>query len=86
MPTLAKQIVDEQASVSSDQKINFKGFAVGNPFTTPYSGYVRCLFSSNSQTLSFSKKKTPILQNVVIVRYFSLVLTPPLLSVASQPA
>jgi len=38
MPTLAKEIVDQQKDASEDEKLNFKGFAVGNPFTTPYSG------------------------------------------------
>lgn len=39
MPTLAKQIVDSNASpTSGDIKLNFKGFAVGNPYTDPYSG------------------------------------------------
>ena len=40
MPTLAKQIVDENAAaaVSGKPVINFKGFAVGNPYTDPYSG------------------------------------------------
>jgi carboxypeptidase C (cathepsin A) len=40
MPTLAKQIVDENtaAAASGNPVLNFKGFAVGNPYTTPYSG------------------------------------------------
>ncbi len=39
MPTLAKQIVDENtaAATTGNQKLNFKGFAVGNPATTFYS-------------------------------------------------
>jgi serine carboxypeptidase-like clade 2 len=37
MPTLAKQIVDSNAN-SANKKLNFKGFAVGNPYTDPYSG------------------------------------------------
>lgn len=37
MPTLAKQIVDMNAN-ASNEKLNFKGFAVGNPYTDPYSG------------------------------------------------
>jgi carboxypeptidase C (cathepsin A) len=39
MPTLAKQIVDEnaQAATTGNPVINFKGFAVGNPATTFYS-------------------------------------------------
>lgn len=37
MPTLAKTIVDENAA-GVNPKLNFKGFAVGNPFTTVYSG------------------------------------------------
>jgi carboxypeptidase C (cathepsin A) len=39
MPTLAKQIVDEnaQAATTGNAVINFKGFAVGNPATTTYS-------------------------------------------------
>lgn len=37
MPTLAKQIVDE-AALGTEPALNFKGFAVGNPFTTFYSG------------------------------------------------
>lgn len=36
MPTLAKTIVDNQAK-GTDSKLNFKGFAVGNPATTFYS-------------------------------------------------
>jgi len=37
MPTLAKRIVDENAA--GDQPyLNFKGFAVGNPYTNVYSG------------------------------------------------
>lgn len=37
MPTLAKQIVDSNAN-TANPKLNFKGFAVGNPYTDPYSG------------------------------------------------
>lgn len=37
MPTLAKQIVDSNA-LGSQPKLNFKGFAVGNPYTNVYSG------------------------------------------------
>jgi len=37
MPTLAKEIVD-QNSAGNNPPLNFKGFAVGNPFTTFYSG------------------------------------------------
>ena len=37
MPTLAKQIVDANAA-GGNPKLNFKGFAVGNPYTDPYSG------------------------------------------------
>lgn len=37
MPTLAKEIVD-QNSAGKEPSINFKGFAVGNPYTDPYSG------------------------------------------------
>jgi carboxypeptidase C (cathepsin A) len=37
MPTLAKQIVDSNAA-GGNPKLNFKGFAVGNPYTDPYSG------------------------------------------------
>lgn len=37
MPTLAKQIVDENTAAVKPN-LNFKGFAVGNPFTTFYSG------------------------------------------------
>jgi len=36
MPTLAKTIVD-QNSMGRNKKINFKGFAVGNPYTDPVS-------------------------------------------------
>lgn len=36
MPTLAKEIVDQNA-VGEKPKLNFKGFAVGNPATTFYS-------------------------------------------------
>jgi carboxypeptidase C (cathepsin A) len=40
MPTLAKQIVDENANAatSGNPVLNFKGFAVGNPYTDSYSG------------------------------------------------
>ena len=39
MPTLAKQIVDENsaAATTGNPVLNFKGFAVGNPATTFYS-------------------------------------------------
>lgn len=37
LPTLAKQIVDEN-SAATNPLINFQGFAVGNPYTTVYSG------------------------------------------------
>lgn len=37
MPTLAKEIVDQNAA-GVNPKINFKGFAVGNPYTNVYSG------------------------------------------------
>jgi carboxypeptidase C (cathepsin A) len=37
MPTLAKQIVDSNAA-GTNPIINFKGFAVGNPYTDTYSG------------------------------------------------
>lgn len=37
MPTLAKRIVDENA-LGVNPHVNFKGFAVGNPYTNPYSG------------------------------------------------
>lgn len=39
MPTLAKQIVDENtaAATTGNPVLNFKGFAVGNPGTTFYS-------------------------------------------------
>lgn len=37
MPTLAKQIVDSNTA-GGNPKINFKGFAVGNPYTDVYSG------------------------------------------------
>jgi len=37
MPTLAKQIADENKA-GANRKINFKGFAVGNPYTDVYSG------------------------------------------------
>lgn len=37
LPTLAKKIVDENA-LGSTPILNFKGFAVGNPFTDVYSG------------------------------------------------
>jgi carboxypeptidase C (cathepsin A) len=36
LPTLAKQIVDENTA-GKNPKINFKGFAVGNPYTDSYS-------------------------------------------------
>lgn len=39
MPTLAKQIVTSNQNVTGNNvKLNFKGFAVGNPYTDPYSG------------------------------------------------
>ena len=38
MPTLAKQIVDMNAQADATNKLNFKGFAVGNPYTDPFSG------------------------------------------------
>ena len=40
MPTLAKQIVDENsaAATTGNPVLNFKGFAVGNPYTDSYSG------------------------------------------------
>jgi carboxypeptidase C (cathepsin A) len=37
LPTLAKQIVD-QNKAGSNPIVNFKGFAVGNPYTNVYSG------------------------------------------------
>lgn len=37
MPTLAKKIVDENTA-GTNPNLNFGGFAVGNPFTEPYSG------------------------------------------------
>jgi len=37
MPTLAKEIVD-QNSAGKNPILNFKGFAVGNPYTNTYSG------------------------------------------------
>jgi carboxypeptidase C (cathepsin A) len=37
MPTLAKRIVDENAA-GVNPTVNFKGFAVGNPYTDVYSG------------------------------------------------
>lgn len=37
MPTLAKEIVDQNTAGNNPQ-LNFKGFAVGNPFTEVYSG------------------------------------------------
>lgn len=36
-PTLAKEVVDQNAA-GNNPKINFKGFAVGNPYTDVYSG------------------------------------------------
>lgn len=36
MPTLAKEIVDQNAA-GEQPNLNFKGFAVGNPATTFYS-------------------------------------------------
>mmetsp|Transcript_21233 Transcript_21233/g.21939 ORF Transcript_21233/g.21939 Transcript_21233/m.21939 type:complete len:467 (-) Transcript_21233:197-1597(-) len=38
MPTLAKEIVDQNTAGNYPQ-LNFKGFAVGNPFTEVYSGF-----------------------------------------------
>lgn len=38
MPTLAKQIVESNQVADSAQVINFKGFAVGNPYTDVNSG------------------------------------------------
>ena len=37
MPTLAQQIVNENTA-GTNKILNFKGFAVGNPYTDPYSG------------------------------------------------
>jgi len=37
MPTLAKQIVDSN-KIAGNNVLNFKGFAVGNPYTNVYSG------------------------------------------------
>ena len=37
IPTLAKQIVDSNTA-GVEPTLNFKGFAVGNPYTDPYSG------------------------------------------------
>lgn len=37
IPTLAKQIVDSNTA-GVEPALNFKGFAVGNPYTDPYSG------------------------------------------------
>lgn len=37
IPTLAKEIVDQNAA-GANPKLNFKGFAVGNPYTNVYSG------------------------------------------------
>jgi len=37
MPTLAKQIVDSN-KIAGNTVLNFKGFAVGNPYTNVYSG------------------------------------------------
>jgi carboxypeptidase C (cathepsin A) len=37
IPTLAKQIVDMNTAGASP-KLNFQGFAVGNPYTDTYSG------------------------------------------------
>jgi hypothetical protein len=40
IPTLAKQIVlENKNNVGTDKWLNFKGFAVGNPYTDPYSGF-----------------------------------------------
>ena len=44
MPTLAKQIVDQQA-LGTDPKLNFKGFAVGNPATTFFSAIPAGLYT-----------------------------------------
>jgi hypothetical protein len=38
MPTLAREIVD-QNTAGQNPKLNFKGFAVGNPMTETYSGF-----------------------------------------------
>lgn len=38
MPELAKKIV-ESNSIEGNAKLNFKGFAVGNAYTDPYSGF-----------------------------------------------
>jgi carboxypeptidase C (cathepsin A) len=38
MPTLAKEIVDMNAADNGKPVLNFKGFAVGNPYTDEYSG------------------------------------------------
>ena len=39
MPTLARNIVDKNKEITDGSGLNFKGFAVGNPFTNLYSGY-----------------------------------------------
>jgi len=40
IPTLAQEIVNQnsQAATTGQKTLNFKGFAVGNPYTDPYSG------------------------------------------------
>jgi carboxypeptidase C (cathepsin A) len=39
MPTLAKKIVTKNAANADTSRVlNFKGFAVGNPYTNPYTG------------------------------------------------
>jgi carboxypeptidase C (cathepsin A) len=37
IPTLAKQIVDENAA-GTNPLLNFKGYAIGNPYINLYSG------------------------------------------------
>ena len=53
MPTLAKKIVDMNQDASDDAVLNFKGFAVGNPFTTTYSGIPARLVSQISLIFDF---------------------------------
>ena len=53
MPTLAKQIVDSNAQ-GTNFVLNFKGFAVGNPYTDPYSGTPAMI--GKPATSAFSQK------------------------------
>ena len=52
MPTLAKFIVESNAAGGNDD-LNFKGFAVGNPYTNPYSLYPAMISDRTLEVLHF---------------------------------